>query len=107
MIAFLGFSYAGNDNSKDKNSNTTPATTISVSGQVIDFTTGEALTGVEISLEGTDQKVYSDFDGNFKFENLNKGEYNVVASFISYENSLIENFEADKNQQINIKMKAD
>lgn len=107
MIAFLGFAYAENDNSKDSNSNANAATTISVTGKVVDFSTGEALTGVEVTLEGTDQKVYSDFDGNFKFENINQGEYNVVASYISYKNSLIENLDTNKNNEVSIKLKAD
>lgn len=107
MIAFLGFVYAGNDENKDNNMNNSPAVTVTVSGTVIDFSTGEALTGVEIALEGTDQKVYSDFDGNFSLKNVAPGEYNVVASFISYKNSLIENIDVSKTNDVSIKMKAD
>ena len=46
---------------------------------------GEALVGVEIKLEGTDLKTYSDFDGNFSFDNVKQGEYKVIANYISYE----------------------
>ena len=107
MITFLGFTFAGNDNNKDNNANNAPVASVSVAGTVVDFATGEALTGVEISLEGTDQKVYSDFDGNFSFEHINPGEYNVVASFISYKNSLIENIDVSKTNNVSIKLKAD
>jgi len=107
MIAFLAFGYAVNGGNKDNNANNTPASTVTVSGSVVDFNTGEALTGVEISLEGTDQKVYSDFDGYFSFKNITPGEYNVVASFISYKNSLIENIDVSQTNDVSIKLKAD
>ena len=69
--------------------------------------TGEALTGVEISIDGLDKKVYSDFDGNFTISNLAPGEYDIVASYISYKKSLVEDFKADVSKQIQIKLQAD
>ena len=54
-------------------------------GTVADEISGEVLVGVEIKLEGTDLKTYSDFDGNFSFDNVKQGEYNVIANYISYE----------------------
>ena len=60
------------------------ATTV-LKGTVADEKSGEALVGVEIKLEGTDLKTYSDFDGNFSFNNVKSGEYKVVANYISYE----------------------
>jgi hypothetical protein len=56
----------------------------SLSGRVVDHVTGEALTGVEVNLYGTDVKVFTDFDGNFTFSNLQPGAYAVVAKYISY-----------------------
>jgi uncharacterized protein YvpB len=58
---------------------------VKVSGKVIDQVTGEVLTGVSVQVEGTNHKTYSDFDGNFTFEGLKPGEYNITASYISYE----------------------
>ncbi|MFW5774271.1 MAG: carboxypeptidase-like regulatory domain-containing protein, partial [Tangfeifania sp.] len=58
------------------------ATTV-LTGTVADSGSGELLAGVEIQLEGTDKKTYTDFDGNFTF-NVKPGEYKVVASYISY-----------------------
>ncbi len=107
MIAFLGFAYAGNDDTKDSKSSTAIVTTISVTGKIIDFNTGETLTGVEVKIEGTQLKAYSDFDGNFFFENVNPGKYNIIASFISYKKSLVEDYNADGNSSIEIKLQAD
>lgn len=103
LIAFIGFVFAGNDKSKE-----TPApATITVTGNVVDMVTGEALTGVEIIVEGTETKVYSDFDGNFTISNVKPGEYNIVASFISYKKSLVEDYKADGNKSIDIQLQAD
>jgi hypothetical protein len=69
------------DDAKGKESATAK---ISISGTIIDDTTGESLAGVSVSLEGTDKIVYTDFDGKFKFSELSPGEYTIKTSFISY-----------------------
>ncbi len=109
LVALVGiFAYAGNDNDKkEAASDNAPAQTISVTGSVSDFVSGENLTGVEIKLEGTNLKTYSDFDGNFTFKNLKPGTYNIIASYISYDKSLVENFKAAKdNNELSIKLQA-
>jgi hypothetical protein len=74
------------DESADTSSKAT-AITSSLVGVVMDKATGEPLTGVEVGIEGTSLKAYTDFDGNFSFESLNPGEYNVSASLISYKSN--------------------
>lgn len=82
-------------------------TTTSISGKVLDVISGETLTGVEISVEGTDLKTYTDFDGNYTFENIVPGKYNIIASYISYSKSLVENIAIEKgNKEVEIKMQA-
>ncbi len=61
-----------------------PAVSNTITGVVLDKTTGESLTGVEVRVEGTDLKTYTDFDGKFVFENVKAGEYKVLANYISY-----------------------
>ena len=80
FFAFAGYA-------EEKNGNTTAdakseATTV-LTGTVADSGSGELLAGVEILLEGTDLKTYTDFDGNFTFK-VKPGEYKVVANYISY-----------------------
>lgn len=79
-------------------------TTISLSGTVMDLNSGETLAGVEVNLEGHDQKVYTDFDGNYSFTNLKPGKYNVIASYISYDKSYIEKIDLTSNEDLNIKL---
>ncbi len=56
-----------------------------ISGVIVDQNTGEALTGVEVKLNGTDTKTYTDFDGKFVFNQIKPGNYSVEAKIISYE----------------------
>ena len=105
FVALLGFVYAGNDNNTAKAPESAPIEMVSLSGTVIDFQSGETLTGVEVSIEGTELKAYTDFDGNFKIDNVKPGSYNIIASYISYDKSLVENFTANKDQkEVNIKL---
>ncbi len=60
---------------------------VSLSGNVIDQVSGEALVGVEIKIEGSDVKTYTDFDGHFVFDNLNSGDCTLVANYTSYNKS--------------------
>jgi uncharacterized surface anchored protein len=60
------------------------AATVVLAGTIADATSGESLAGVEVKIEGTDLKTYTDFDGNFKFDGVKPGEYKVVTSYISY-----------------------
>ncbi len=107
FIALIGFAFADKDGTKSNQSESSLAQTISFSGKVVDFNSGEVLTGVEVKLEGTDIKTYTDFDGKFKFKDVKPGQYNIIASYISYDKSLIENFKAKKgSNKIDIKLQS-
>lgn len=66
-------------------------TTTNLSGVVLDNETGEALVGVAIRLEGSNQTVYTDFDGNFQIDNVVPGKYNVLSNYISYSDNKMKN----------------
>ena len=100
----------GNSANKSKANEPTAANasaSVSISGKVIDLNSGETLAGVEVAIEGSSKKVHTDLDGNFKIENLQPGEYNVIASYISYNKSFIEKLEIGKSTQtLNIKLQS-
>jgi hypothetical protein len=49
-------------------------------------------------------KTYTDFDGNFTFNNVKPGEYKVVANYISYKPGA-EKLEASaKNNELKLKL---
>ena len=106
VFAFAGIK--GNSENKNKSTETVSANaSVSISGKVIDFTSGEALAGVEVAIEGSTKKVHTDFDGNFKIENLKPGSYNMIASYISYNKSFIEKLDIEKsNRELNIKLQS-
>lgn len=83
--------YANNENGNEKKKETASTTVASsiINGTVVDQITGEALTGVKVAIEGTNEVVYTDFDGNFTFKAVTPGEYNINVNYISYKaNSL-------------------
>lgn len=61
---------------------------LSLSGNVIDEVSGESLVGVEVKIEGSDVKTYTDFDGHFVINNLKAGQGKFVASYTSYKEKL-------------------
>lgn len=101
-IAFAGF--AKKSTSKVEKPAKVEAA-VEIKGKVVDFNTGEALVGVEVTLEGTDTKAYTDFDGAFVIKNVSPGECNLIASYISYEKSFVEKLNIEKNNQVDIKLR--
>jgi hypothetical protein len=81
-ISFVVFAtlsgFATNDNTG------TPITTTTISGQVFDKATGEALAGVKIILDENVTEVYTDFDGNFTISEIASGSHEIKAELISY-----------------------
>ncbi len=105
LAVIITFVYADNESVKSSDSSEAPVKTVTLTGCVIDFDSGEALAGVEIKIDDTNIRTYTDFDGNFEFTGVKPGKHNLVASYISYNNSLVENFEAgEKSEQVNIRM---
>ncbi len=99
----VSLSWAGNN---DNDVSTENANLVSLSGFINDNATNETLAGVKVTLEGTNQVAYTDFDGNFVFENIQPGVYNLNASYISYRQEDIEKLEVnnDENQTIEIRL---
>lgn len=91
---------------ENKTETKTEATGLSIDGNVVDEVSGEALVGVEVKLEGSDQKVYTDFDGHFVINNVKAGDCKLVASYISYnKDEKILKLDS-KTNQVKIKLQA-
>lgn len=106
IAAFLVLlTLASNAKEKEANSADTKssATTI-ITGSIADENSGESLVGVEVSIKGTNIKTYTDFDGNFKFENLKPGEYTLSTNYISYKKQLQSLNTANENKSLKIKL---
>jgi hypothetical protein len=79
---------------------------LSVSGNVIDEVSGEALVGVEVKVEGSDVKTYTDFDGHFVINNLKAGQCKLVASYTSYNKNEKTFSIKSKNNKVKIELQA-
>jgi hypothetical protein len=108
LIVFLSFTLSlaaiAKEKESRKSAESTSSAHVALSGTISDSGSGELLAGVEVKIEGTDLKTYTDFDGNFSFKNITPGEYKLVTNYISYQKST-ENLKVDgKQNQIEIKL---
>ncbi len=88
VTALVGSVAAGSGNNEEKKMS-------SLQGKVIDANTSEGLAGVVIEVEGTDIKVFTDFDGNFTLPALPEGSYNLISSFVSYNELKLRNIKVN------------
>ena len=58
-----------------------------VSGTVTDASTGDALPGANVVLEGTSMGAAAGSDGTYSISNVSAGAYTVTASVIGYANA--------------------
>jgi len=82
------------------------AAVLSISGNVIDEVSGEALVGVEVKVEGSEVKTYTDFDGHFVIGNLKAGQCKLVASYTSYNKNEKTFSLKSKNNQVKIELQS-
>jgi len=47
------------------------------------------LIGATVSIQGTTKGASTDFDGNYRIEKVKAGTYNLVISYISYDNQIV------------------
>jgi hypothetical protein len=82
--------------------------TTNLSGVVLDNETGESLTGVAIRFEGSNEVVYTDFDGNFRINNIVPGNYNILSNYISYSDNKLKDVNVSgQNNVIRLVLKKD
>ena len=84
-VASLSLStFCSDGNNETRNIEEAKFMTTSVSGKVIDKSTGESLAGVAIRLDNSDREFYTDFEGAFHITDLVPGSHEIKASLISY-----------------------
>jgi len=68
-------------------------------GRVTDAGTSEGLAGVVVEVEGTNIKVFTDFEGNFQLPALPEGSYNIKSSLVSYGELKLRNVKVNTENQ--------
>lgn len=94
IVLFFGLSSFKSDESAKK----ADESNVCLTGTIVDGANGETLAGVEVSIEGTDLKTYTDFEGKFSFNGLKAGNYKVVTNYVSYSSVETRVIEAQQNQ---------
>ena len=74
------------------------AQTGKISGKIIDASSGEALIGATVLLEGTSKGAAADIEGNFSINTIPVGSYNLVVSYITYETKKINSVLVKNNE---------
>lgn len=80
-----------------------------IKGKVTDSTTGEALIGATVQIEGTPKATATDIDGLFAFSGLDENtDYTLTIKYISYKTKKIDGVRAEAQPQaIEIKLTPD
>lgn len=68
-----------------------------IAGRVTDGSTGEALPGVNVIIDGTTQGAVTDFDGYYTIINVRPGAYNLRVSFVGYITQITEEIRVNTN----------
>jgi TonB-linked SusC/RagA family outer membrane protein len=71
-----------------------------LSGTVLDKTSGQPIPGVNVNVQGATNGVSTDFDGRFQLSNVKKGD-NVVFSYIGYADSIV-NYNGQKSITVSL-----
>ncbi len=78
-----------------------------IKGTITDANTKESLIGATVVIQGTAKGASSDFDGNFHIDNVKAGSYNLVISYISYDNQIVRAEVAEgKETELNFELKS-
>lgn len=85
------------------NNETKTIKTTTLRGKVVD--SKESLTGVKISVDGKEEVVYTDFDGNFTLNNIPVGIHKLEVSLITYQNKEVE-IDLTKENNLEIKLES-
>ena len=60
-----------------------------IKGIITDANTKESLIGATVVIQGTSKGASTDFDGIFRIDKVKAGSYNLVVSYISYDNQIV------------------
>jgi hypothetical protein len=107
-ILLTGFSINTIAGGEEENNESKATMTTSLKGTVVDQSTGEVLTGVRVEVKGSEKEAYTDFEGNFKFAELRPGNYELVASYISYKDQIFQDvkLELSESNQVTLKLES-
>lgn len=78
------------------------AQTARITGKVINASSGQALSGANITLVEKSKTVSADMNGGFNFTRLDSGTYTLKCSYVGYQEKIIEEIVLKRNDVSNI-----
>ena len=88
ISSFIGFLFMNGNIFAQEGDSDSPSDNITLSGTVTDASSGKALAGANVVVEGTDSGAATDEEGNFTLENIEAGSA-LTASVIGYESKTL------------------
>lgn len=78
-------------------------------GQVVDASSGEAIIGANVFIEGTNWGSATDLNGQYSIKGVAAGKYNLIISYISYTKKIIKDIQVEpgKNLELNISLQSE
>ncbi|MEY3398067.1 MAG: hypothetical protein RL220_661 [Bacteroidota bacterium] len=76
-----------------------------ITGRVLDDDSGEPIPFALVAIQGTALNTSADLDGNFRFEKLNPGFYNIEASALGYEKGVRFELEVTNDRPLEVEMR--
>lgn len=73
-----------------------------ISGTAVEFEDGTPLPGVNVFIQGTQQGSATDANGAYTIPNVAPGTYNLVATFVGYDQEVIEGVQVVAGQTTNV-----
>lgn len=99
LILMLGLAIFSTETSAQEQSQA------SLSGEVVDAYSQEAISGVKIMMEGVNMETTSSADGSFSFDGIEPGSYTLKASSEGYEDWEKEISVGENGNSIKIELK--
>lgn len=79
FLALLFILLIGNPDTEEGSVNS-----VQISGLVVEEFTGEPIPGALVKIKSENKEIYTDFEGNFYFDDIKPGKYTIEVSFISH-----------------------
>ncbi len=74
----------------------------SIKGKILDEANSDPLVGATIKIEGTKIGAITDIDGTYIIENVSAGKYNLIISYIGYQDKLIKDVVVTGSQIVSL-----